>query len=129
MMGKRNAQTSAMQMVTLEELVPQNHFLRKLDRVLDLRFVPGIMKQIYPSELGRPSIDGLLAVRMILVGYLYNLSEVRLCEEVSLHAAYRWFCRLEFHDPVPDRTTLVKLRKRCREQGLWEKLFHRIVIQ
>ena len=129
MMGKRNAQSSAFQMVTLEELVPRNHFLRKLDRVLDLRFVYEMMKQLYPSELGRPSIDGPLAVRMILVGYLYNLSEVRLCEEVSLHAAYRWFCRLEFHDPVPDRTTLVKLRKRCREQGLWEELFHRIVTQ
>ena len=101
MMGKRNAQSSVFQMVTLEELVPQNHFLRKLNRVLDLRFVYEMMKQLYPSDLGRPSIDGPLALRMILLGYLYHLSEVRLCKEVSLHAAYRWFCRLEFHDPVP----------------------------
>ena len=101
MMGKRNAQSSAFQMVTLEELVPQNHFLRKLNRVLDLRFVYEMMKQLYPSELGRPSIDGLLALRMILVGYLYHLSEVRLCEEVDLHAAYRWFAAWNFTTRCP----------------------------
>ena len=129
MMGKRNAQSSAIQMVTLEELVPPKHFLRKLDQVLDLSFMPGIMKQIYPSELGHPSVDGPLAVRMILLGYLYDLSEVRLCEELGMHAGYRWFCRLDFHEKVPHRTTLVKFRGRCREHGLWEELFHQVVTQ
>ena len=129
MMGKRDAQSSAMQMVTLEELVPRDHFLRRLERALDLGFVPGLLRKAYPSDLGRPGVDTRLAVRMILLGYLYDLSDVRLCEEVGMHAGYRWFCRLDFHDPVPDRTTLVKFRKRCREHGLWEALFHRIVAQ
>ena len=129
MMGKRDAQTSAMQMVTLDELVPQDHFVRKLNRALDLGFVPELLQKAYPSDLGRPGVDTRLAVRMILLGYLYDLSEVRLCEEVGMHAGYRWYCRLDFHEKVPGRTTLVKFRGRCREHGLWEELFHRIVAQ
>lgn len=129
MMGKREAQASAIQLVTLEELVPSDHFLRKLDRALELGFVPGFLQPAYPSRRGRPGVDTRLAVRMILLGYLYNLSDVRLCEEVGMHAGYRWYCRLDFHEAVPDRTTLVKFRQRCRAHGLWEELFHRIVAQ
>ena len=66
---------------------------------------------------------------MIVLSYFFGLSDVRVCEEVHFHAGYRWFCRLDFHRPVPDRTTLVKFRGRCREYGLWEALFHRIVAQ
>ena len=129
MMGKVDAQGSMVQMVSLEQLVPQAHFLRKLDAVLDLGFVPGFLQKAYPSHVGHPGVDPLLAVRMILLSYFFDLSDVRVCEEVHFHAGYRWFCRLDFHRPVPDRTTLVKFRKRCREHGLWEELFHRIVAQ
>jgi IS5 family transposase len=129
MMGKREAQASAIQLVTLEELVPSDHFLRKLDRALELGFVPGFLQPAYPSRRGRPGVDTRLAVRMILLSYVYNLSDVRLCEEVGMHAGYRWYCRLDFHEAVPDRTTLVKFRQRCRAHGLWEELFHRIVAQ
>ena len=128
-MGKVDAQGSMMQMVSLEQLVPLDHFLRKLDAVLDLGFVPGLLQPAYPSNLGPPGVDPVLAIRMILLSYLYDLSDVRVCEEVHFHAGYRWFCRLDFHRPVPDRTTLVKFRGRCRKHGLWEELFHRIVAQ
>jgi IS5 family transposase len=97
--------------------------------VLGLRFVPEFMQPAYPSHRGHPGVDTRWAVRMILLGYLYDLSDVRLCEEVGMHAGYRWFCRLDFHDAVPDRATLVKFRKWCREHGLWEALFQRIVSQ
>ncbi len=129
MIGKVDAQGSMVQMVSLEQLVPEGHFIRKLDAVLDLGFVPESLQKAYPSNLGHPGVDPLLAVRMILLSYFFNLSDGRVCEEVHFHAGYRWFCRLDFHRPVPDRTTLVKFRKRCREHGLWEKLFHRIVAQ
>lgn len=127
MMGKPDIQSSMMQMVTLEELVPADHYLRKLDGVLDLGFVPQFLKKAYPSDTGHPGVDPALAVRMILLSYLFNLSDVRVCEEVHFHAGYRWFCRLDYHQSVPHRTTLVKFRKRCRQHGLWEALFHRIV--
>jgi IS5 family transposase len=129
MIGKTNDQGSLVQLVSLEELVPPEHFLRKLDRVLDLSFMAGLMATAYHPTHGREGIPPKLAMRMILLGYLFDLSEVRLCEEVGMHAGYRWFCRLDFHDSVPDRTTLVKFRARCREHGLWEELFHRIVAQ
>lgn len=129
MIGKTNGQGSLVQLVSLEELVPQEHFLRNLDRVLNLSFISKFLSPAYHPTHGREGIVPALAMRMILVGYLYDLSEVRLCEEVGMHAGYRWFCRLDFHDPVPDRTTLVKFRKRCREHGLWEELFRRIVAQ
>lgn len=129
MIGKPNDQGSLVQLVSLEELVPPDHFLRKLDQVLDLSFVQVFLSSAYHPSQGREGTAPELAVRMILLGYLYDLSEVRLCEEVRLHAGYRWFCRLDFHDSVPDRTTLVKFRGRCREHGLWGELFHRIVAQ
>jgi len=129
MMGKVDAQGSMVQLVSLEQLVPQGHLLRKLDAVLDLGFVPGFLQKAYPSNVGNPGVDPVLAVRMILLSYFFNLSDVRLCDEVNLHAGYRWFCQLDFHRPVPDRTTLVKFRGRCRKHGLWEALFHRIVAQ
>jgi len=128
-MGKVDAQGSLVQLVSLEQLVPPEHFLRQLDAVLDLGFVPGLLQKAYPSGLGHPGVDPVLAVRMIVLSYLYDLSDVRLCEEIHFHAGYRWFCRLDFHRPVPDRTTLVKFRKRCRKHKLWETLFHRIVSQ
>ncbi len=127
MIGKSNDQGSLVQLVSLEELVPQKHFLRKLDRVLDLSFARILLSRAYHPSQGREGIAPELAIRMILLSYFYDLSEVRLCEEVRLHAGYRWFCRLDFHDRVPDRTTLVKFRARCREHGLWDELFQRVV--
>ena len=129
MIGKPNDQGSLVQLVSLEEPVPPDHFLRKLDQVLDLSFVQDFLSPACHPSQGREGTAPELAVRMILLSYFYDLSEVRLCEEVRLHAGYRWFCRLDFHDSVPDRTTLVKFRGRCREHGLWEELFHRIVAQ
>ena len=69
-MGRVDAQGSMMQMVSLEQLVPQDHFLRKLDSVLDLGFVPGFLQQAYPSNLGPPGVDPVLAIRLILLSYL-----------------------------------------------------------
>ena len=74
-----------------------------LDRVLDLSFISEFLSPAYQPTHGREGFVPALAMRMILVGYLYDLSEVRLCEEVGLRAGYRWFCRLYFHDPEPDR--------------------------
>ena len=70
-MGKVDAQVSMMQMVSLEQLVPLDHFLRKLDSVLDLGFVPGFLQPAYPSNLGPPGVDPVLAIRLILLSYLY----------------------------------------------------------
>ncbi len=89
----------------LEEMVPSDHLLRKIDAVLDLSWLRGELKAYY-SHTGHPSVCPELMIRMLLVGYCYSIrSERRLCQEVEMNLAYRWFCRLGLEDPVPDHST------------------------
>lgn len=129
MQGKQEQQLRLWQAINLEMLVPQNHILRQIDRVLDLSFLRPLVADLYHSHLGRPSYPPELILRMFLLSYLYNLSDVRVCEEVAMHAGFRWFCRLNFDDPVPDRTTLVKIRKRWGQAGVFEEVMRRVVQQ
>ncbi|MET4346606.1 transposase [Bradyrhizobium sp. RT9a] len=90
----------------MDDMFPAGHLLRSNDRFVDLSEVRGHLAPFY-SSTGRPSIDPELLVRMSLVGYCYGIrSERRLCEEVHLNLAYRWFCRLDLDGEVPDRSTL-----------------------
>lgn len=112
----------------VEELIPANHLLRRIDAVLDTSWVRQEVAEAY-SKGGRPSWDPEVIVRMILLGYLYNLSEVRLVDELRMHMGFRWFCRLQPSDPIPDRTALVKLRNQKWKMDLWVKLLDRTVQQ
>lgn len=130
MIGKSQSASSLFQMVSIEELVPKDHILRHIDAAVDLSFIRDLVRPLYTENNGRPSIDPELALRMFVLGYLYNLSDNRLCEEIAMHAGYRWFCRLDFHDPVPDRTTLVKLRReRWGPNGIFNEALKRVVMQ
>jgi transposase len=130
MLGRNSSEPSLFQMVDMERLVPDDHRLRKIDAVLDLSFVPETVAQCYSAGRGRPSIDPELAVRMMLLGTLYDLSDRELCEEIQMHAGMRWFCRLNFHDPVPDHSTLSRLRnERWSESGLFDRLMDEVIRQ
>ena len=109
---------------SLEDKVPADHLLRRIDRFLDFEELRVHLKPFY-SHTGRPSIDPELMIRMLLIGYCYAIrSERRLCEEVDMNLAYRWFCRLGLEDPVPDHSTFSKNRHgRFRESDLFRKLF------
>ncbi len=88
----------------LEERVPADHLLRRINSVLDLSWLRGELKPYY-SHTGCPSVDPELMVRMLLVGYCYSVrSERRLCQDVELNLAYRWFCRLGLEDKVPNHS-------------------------
>lgn len=108
----------------LDDWVPVDHLLRKIDAVLDLS---GLRHELAPfySHTGRPSVDPELMIRMLLVGYCYGLrSERRLCEETHLNLAYRWFCRLGLEGAVPDHSTFSKNRHgRFPESALFRRLF------
>ncbi len=106
MMGERQGcQDRLFYEFNLEDRVPANHLLRRIDAVLDLSWLRGELSPFY-SHTGCPSIDPELMVRMLLVGYCYSIrSERRLCQEVELNLAYRWFCRLGLEDTVPDHST------------------------
>lgn len=112
----------------LEDHVPANHLLRGIDDCLDLSGLHEHLAEHY-SHTGRPSVDPELMLRMLIVGYSYGIrSERRLCEEVQLNLAYRWFCRLSLEDEVPDHSTFSKNRHgRFRESGAFRWLFDTVV--
>lgn len=130
MLGHNESEPMLFQMVDLEALVPANHRLRKIDRVLDLGFVRETVADCYSAANGRPGVDPELAVRMMLLGELYDLSDRELCDEIAMHAGMRWFCRLNFHDAVPDHSTLSRLRnERWASSGLWDRLRDEVIRQ
>ncbi|MDT4825594.1 IS1182 family transposase ISCfr1 [compost metagenome] len=112
----------------LEDHVPPQHLLRSIDQCLDLSDLRAHLADFY-SPIGRPSIDPELMVRMLVVGYCYGIrSERRLCEEVHLNLAYRWFCRLGLEDEVPNHSTFSKNRHgRFRDSGLFCWLFNEVL--
>jgi transposase len=112
----------------LEDHVPADHLLRGIDRCLDLGELREHLAPFY-SHTGRPSIDPELMMRMLIVGYSFGIrSERRLCEEVHLNLAYRWFCRLGLEDAVPDHSTFSKNRHgRFRESEAFRQLFESVV--
>ena len=112
----------------LEEMVPADHLLRRVDAALDLSWLRDEMKCHY-SHLGCPSICPELMVRMLLVGYCYSIrSERRLCQEVKVNLAYRWFCGLGLEDKVPHHSTFsVNRLGRFRESDLLRKVFEEVV--
>lgn len=112
----------------LEEHVPADHVLRGIDRFLDLNALRRHLAPFY-SHTGRPSIDPELMVRMLIVGYCFGIrSERRLCEEVNLNLAYRWFCRLGLEDQVPDHSSFSKNRHgRFRESDAFRLVFEAVV--
>lgn len=115
----------------LDEMVPADHLLRRMDvfvsaALLDLH---AQLKPFY-SDIGRPSVDPELMIRMLLVGYCYGIrSERRLCQEVALHLAYRWFCRLDLEDRIPHHSTFSLNRLgRFRESDILRHIFERVVV-
>jgi transposase len=112
----------------LDDLVPQDHLLRKIDRFLELSDLHQHLAPYY-SHTGRPSVDPELMIRMLIIGYCLGIrSERQLCEEVKLNLAYRWFCRLSIEDPVPDHSTFSKNRHgRFREAEVLRHVFEQVL--
>ena len=129
MMGERQVHEDALfYEFSLERHVPEKHLLRAIDRFVDLDGVRAHLAPFY-SETGRPSIDPELLIRMLIVGYCLGIrSERRLCEEVHLNLAYRWFCRLGLGGSVPEHSTFSKNRHgRFRESDLLRRLFETVL--
>ena len=129
MMGERRVgQDALFYEFSLERHVPSEHLVRSIERFVDLAEVRHELAPFY-SEVGRPSIDPELMIRMLIVGYCFGLrSERRLCEEVHLNLAYRWFCRLGLDGVVPDHSTFSKNRHgRFRDSDLLRRLFETVL--
>ncbi len=129
MMGERRVDQGALfYEFSLERHVPADHLLRAIDRFVEFDGLRASLAPFY-STTGRPSIDPELLIRMLIVGYCFGIrSERRLCEEVHLNLAYRWFCRLGLDGDVPDHSTFSKNRHgRFRDSNLLRRLFETVL--
>ena len=130
MMGRQTAPAKLFYDFDIESHVPADHLLRRVERFLELGDIRAQLRPFY-SHLGRPSVDPELSVRMLLVGYLTGIrSERRLCDEVHLNLAHRWFCRLGLDGRVPDHSTFSKYRHgKFRDSDLLRLVFEGVVLR
>src|SRR5246127_1946499 len=129
MMGRLNHdQEQFFYSFRLDEAVPDDHPIREIAAVLDLSWVHGELASYYP-QLGRPSIDPVLMIRMLIVGYLFAIrSERALCRDVRVNLAYRWFCGLSIEDKIPDHSAFSRARNdRFRDSSIFRSIFERVV--
>jgi len=131
MMGRQTGdQSQLFYLFNLEKRIPAGHLLRRISPTVT-RVLADLREKLAPfySEIGRPSIDPELMIRMLIVGYCYGIRfERRLCEEVELHLAYRWFCRLDLDDTVPDHSTFsINRHGRFRDSDIFRYVFETVV--
>jgi len=128
MLKKNGSPQLKLHAYTIEDLMPQDHFLRDVDRLIDFNFIYDKVEDLY-SNTGRGSIDPVIIVKMLLIGYLYGImSERKLEKEIIVNIAYRWFLGLDFDDSIPDHSTLSQLRRRkFKDSNLFQEIFDEIV--
>src|SRR5215831_11529160 len=129
MMGRLNHdQAQLFYSFSLEEAVPNDHPIRKIAAVLDLSWIRSELAPFYP-EMGRPSIDPELMLRMLIIGYAFAIrSERAICRDVQVNLAYRWFCGLSIEDKIPDHSAFSRARhERFRDSDALRRVFERVV--
>ena len=129
MMGRQNNdQGPLFYEFRLDEAVPDDHLVRKIDAVLDLSWVYAELAPHYPT-LGRPSVDPVLMIRMLIIGFVFGLrSERLLCRELQVNLAYRWFCKLGIEHKIPDHSAFSRARnERFSESSIFRRVFERVV--
>src|SRR5208283_195991 len=112
----------------LEEYVPEDHILRIIDRHIDFEFIRGRVKHLY-SHTGQPSIDPVVLIKMLLIGYLFDVkSERQLVKDIQVNLAYRWFIKYGIDEKIPDHSTISQTRRRKFSRStLFQELFDEIV--
>ena len=131
MLKQRRERQQQMDVVIMEQMIPENHLLRIVDRVVDFSFIYDLCAPLYCANNGRPAIDPEILFRMLFVGYLYGIkSERRLEEEVNYNIAYKWFCGLGLTEKAPDATTISQNRRRkFKDNNIAEQIFNGILKQ
>lgn len=111
------------------KVIPENHLLRRVQKTVDFSFINELTADKYSSNTGRAAINPELMFKICLIEYLYNLSDVKVVEEIQVNMAFRWFLGLQLDDEVPDDTTISYFRVKRLGDNDYEKIFHRIVEQ
>lgn len=126
MMGQKGVEPKLYVSFSLDAAVPKDHLVRRLAKAVDLSFVRGLARRYY-SHTGKPSVDPIVVFKLVLLGYLFNItSERRLCEEAGLNLAWRWYLGYELDEKIPDHSVLSKARGRFGPV-VYERFFRRIV--
>lgn len=117
--------------ITLDELVPEDHLVRKIDAAIDFEFIRDAVAHLYCPDNGRPAVDPVRLIKMMLPGYLFGVpSERRLVKEIQVNVAYRWFLRMGLTEKVPDASTLSQNRiRRFNDSDVFRQIFDHIVAQ
>ena len=113
MVNKRKEAQSEIEVVMLEELVPQDHLLRKIDKYIDFSFIRDLTRVLYCHTNGRPAVDTVVLFKMLFIGYLYVIrSERQLVKDIEVNLAYRWFLGYLITEKIPDSSTISQNRIR-----------------
>lgn len=131
MLKDRPQTQSSLEFVCIDELVPSDHLLRKIDKTVDFGFIHDLVKELYCPDNGRPALDPTLMFKLLFIGYLFGVrSERQLMREVQVNVAYRWFLGLNLTDAIPDASTLSQnRRRRFNESTVYQDIFDEIVFQ
>ncbi|MFL6479347.1 MAG: IS1182 family transposase [Bacillales bacterium] len=117
------------EMIALDQLVPANHLVRKMEAALDFSFIYSLVQDMYSTERGRPSIDPVVLIKMVFIQYTFGIRSMRqTIEEIKTNMAYRWFLGYGFYDTVPHFSTFGKnYERRFEDTGIFEQIFYRIL--
>ena len=131
MIKDRPQTQSSLEFVCIDELVPKDHLLRKIDKHIDFSFIHNLVKDLYCTDNGRPAIDPTLLFKILFLGYLYGArSERQLIRDIQVNVAYRWFLGLNLTDKIPDASTLSQnRRRRFNDSDIYQNIFDEIVFQ
>ncbi|HGI1340682.1 TPA: IS1182 family transposase [Streptococcus pyogenes] len=123
--------TSQVQMVSVEELVPKNHLLRKIDKYIYFDFIYDLVEDKYCLDNGRPSIDPVVLMKIVFIQYLFNIKSMRqTIKEIEVNIAYRWFLGFGFNDKIPHFTTFSQnYRRRFKDTDIFNEIFNKILTQ
>ena len=131
MINERREAQNEMEVVMLEQLVPQDHLLRKIDKYIDFSFIRDLTRDLYCHTNGRPAVDPVVLFKMLFIGYLYGIrSERQLVKDIEVNLAYRWFLGYSITEKIPDASTISQNRiRRFKGTDIPQKIFDNIVIQ
>lgn len=131
MINEKKSVQNQMEIVILENLVPQDHLLRSIDKYIDFSFIREATKDLYCLDNGRPAIDPVMLFKMLFIGYLFGIrSERQLIKEIEVNIAYRWFLGLSITEKVPNASTISQnRRRRFRDSDIAQQIFNNVVEQ
>ena len=118
-----------LQFVSMDDLVPQDHMLRLIDKAIDWSFIYELVEDKYSPDMGRPSMDPVTLIKIPFIQYLYGIRSMRqTIKDIEVNVAYRWFLGLELNEPVPHFSTFGKnYTRRFKDTDLFEQIFQRIL--